>query len=283
VVVRPAHWSSQRVGDTLILAPPSGGAGGVIRYDERVRPIASVIDLIKAAPPPPGFEPLHADPIQEVVTHEGEFGVLAFIEGRINGAPAALALGFVLLDDYYARVYGIATDAELLVRLRAIVADLVVHDTHVLGRLRRRRVRYDPPSGWTPQQGLFEARWRPAAADDIRSIVVGPALPKQHGLAEAILAEALAGANPVDVVRAPYVPLETAHGLYGKRWLLHANGIDNDIVILEDDSFVYCARLDTSAGEPAKPDVLGPLVDSIQRIPKPSNAEPSTLFAYWGD
>jgi hypothetical protein len=267
----------------LIFAPPNGGAGGVIRYDERLRPIASVIDLIKAAPPPPGFEPLHAEPIQELVTHEGEFGALVFIEGRLNGARANLALGFVLLDDYYARIYGIATDAELLVRLRAIVSELVVHDTHVLGRLRRRRVRYAPPAGWMPQQSLFEARWRPAAADDLRSILVGPALPKQMGLADAILAEALAGANPIDVVRAPYVPLETAHGLQGKRWLLRANGIDNDIVILEDDSFVYCARLDTKTGEPPKLDVLAPLVDSIERIPRPSNDLPSTLFAYWSD
>ena len=268
----------------LIFAPPSGDAGGVIRYDERLRPIASVIDLIKASPPPPGFEPKYADPIQEVVTHEGEYAALAFVEGRMNGAPANLALGFVLLDDYYARVYGVATDAAVLAQIRPIVTELVVHDTHVLGWRRRRRVRYAPPDGWIPQQGLFEARWSPAAKADPRTILVGPALPKQLGLADAILAEALGGANPVDVVRAPYVPLATAHGLDGKRWLLRANGIDSDIVILEDESFVYCARLDTeTTDEPTKHDVLGPLVDSIQRIPTPSNAELSAMFAYLAD
>jgi hypothetical protein len=282
VLVAPPGWTAQRSSESLILLPPQGGDADAIRYDERLRPIASVIDLIKTAVPPPGFEPLRADPIQEVVTYEGEYGALVFIEGRMHGATADIAIGFVLLDDYYARIFGIAIDPVLLQRLRAIVAELVVHDTHVLGRLRRRRVRYTPPAGWTAQQALFEARWRPAAADDPRSILVGPALPKQQGLTNAILAEALAGAKPEDVLRGPYVPLATAHGLHGRRWLLRANGIDSDVVILEDDSFVYCARLDTKTGAPAQHDVLGPLVDSIQPIPLP-RPSPTTPFANWAE
>ncbi len=283
MVIAPPGWSSQRSGDSRIFLPPQGGDAGAIRYDDRLRPLASGVELSKAAPPPPGFEPLRADAIQEVVTREGEFGVLAFIEGRMNGAPADLALGFVLLDDYYARVYGIATAPELLPRLRAIVAELVVHDTHALGYLRRRRYRYRPPAGWTVEQGLFEARWRPASAEDPRAILVGPALPKTPGLADAILADALGGASPADVLRGPYVALQTPNGLHGRRWPLRANGIDSDVAILEDDAFVYTVRLDAKSGVPREPDVLAPLLDSIQPIPKPAPEPAGTPFANWAE
>ena len=282
MITPPQGWTVERAGETVILTAPGAAAAGVIHYDERLRPIAGVLDLIKAAPPPEGFAPERAPPIQRIVTCEGEYGALLHVEGRMYDRPAEIALGFVLLDDFYARVRGVVVDPDRFDAFRAAVADLLSGDAHLLGRVRRRRVQFTPPPGWSEHRGLFESRLRPPDAPaDPRAIVVGPALPKVPGLGEAILAGVLAGADPADALRGPYVPVATAHGLHGKRWPLRSAASRTDVVILEDASFVYCVRLDAGVAAPASEDVLHAVVESILPIPRTAEAPPTALFGHW--
>jgi hypothetical protein len=283
VIVPPASWSARRDGETVIFTAPGAAPANVILYDERLRPLDSVVELIKAAPPPAGFVPVRVGPIQEVVTREGEYGALVFIEGRMHDSFADLAFGFVILDDFYSRVRGIAIAPAIQPQFRSTIAELVIGDAHILGRARRRRFRYEPPAGWTEQRSLFESRWlAPDYPRDPRTIVVGPALPKVSGLADAILTGVLAGADPAQVLRGPYRPLLISDQLHGKQWQLRSRNVDTDVVILEDDSFVYCVRLDTSAPS-ANDEILDALVMSIRPIPPAATPSSSNPFAHWMD
>ena len=78
MVVAPRHWLAQRRGNTLTFTAPSGERAGFIAYDERLRPLGSAIELVKADPPPSNFVPHRASPIEDVVTREGEYGAVVF-------------------------------------------------------------------------------------------------------------------------------------------------------------------------------------------------------------
>ncbi len=279
MLVPPAHWSSRRLGETLILTSPGGGT---VAYDERVRPIDSIVELVKAAPPPAGFVPVRAGPIQELVTREGEYGALMYVEGRVHDSPAELAFGFVVLDDFYSRTLGVVKDPDQFQSFRAAFVELIVGDAHMLGRVRRRRFRYTPPASWTERRSLFVSRWlAPAPSLDPRTIVVGPALPKAAGLREVILAGLFEGADPAEVLRGPSIPVSTAHGLSGERWQLGFGAVETDVVLLEDDCFLYPVRLDTRIDGPAGGEVLHDLVESIRPIPQPAEQSMATPFGHW--
>ena len=277
MIIAPSTWTRQWRGETLVVTAPEGA--GIVMYDERVRPVASVIDLIKATPPPLGFAPATIGPIREIVTREGEFGARVDVEGRLDGAPATLCFGFVVFEDFYARTLGLVADR--VASFRTTFDQLVLGDTHILGASRRRRFRYDPPQGWREARRLFESTW--FDPESTRSLHVGPALPKTHGLPDAILAGALAGGDPAERVRAPSLPLITARGLSGMRWRLRFADRDSDVVILEDDRFTYCARLDVRDASIAAADVLATLVDSIRPIPRMAEPSTTTAFMHWAD
>ena len=84
MIIAPPDWARHWRGETLVLVAPEGERAGTVLYNERVRPVASVLDLIKTAPPPNGFAPAAMGPIREIVTREGEYGARLDIEGRVD-------------------------------------------------------------------------------------------------------------------------------------------------------------------------------------------------------
>jgi hypothetical protein len=275
VIVASPDWTRRWRGETLVITAPEG----IVIYDERVRPVGSVLELIKAAPPPNGFAPATIGPIREIVTREGEYGARVDVEGRLEDKPATLCFGFVVFEDFYSRTLGLALDSSS--SFRTAFDDLVLGDTHILGAARRRRFRYDPPAGWREARRLFESTW--LDPHSTRSLHVGPAIPKAHGLADAILASVLAGGDPAEHIRAPSSPLITAHGLTGWRWRLQFPDRDSDVVILEDDRFTHCARLDAHDAASFADDVLATLVNSIRPIPRTTEAKSTAPFMHWAD
>jgi hypothetical protein len=277
LIVAPSDWTRQWRGETLVITAPQGA--GIVVYDERVRPVGSVLDLIKAAPPPNGFAPATIGPIREIVTHEGEYGARVDVEGRLEDKPATLCFGFVVFEDFYSRTLGLITEPAS--SFRTTFDELVRGDTHILGASRRRRFRYDPPAGWREARRLFESTWFDPRST--RSLHVGPAIPNARGLADTILAGVLGGGDPAERIRAPGSSLFTTHGLTGMWWRLRFADRDSDIVILEDDRFTYCARLDVRDAATAADDVLATVVDSIRPIPRTSEATSTAPFMHWAD
>jgi hypothetical protein len=290
VIVPPRGWRSEEVGEKVKLTSPDGVAAGAFSYRERMRPVRSVLDLIRAGPPPPGFTVTRTEPIREVVTGEGESGAIAFAEGRIGGAPALLGFGFVFLDDFHSSLRGVVLEPDRFERFRATLEALVVGDAHMLGRVRRRHFRYAAPAGWTERGGLFVSRWlAPGHPTDPRAITVGPALPRAPGLSDAILGGVLGDADPARAVRAPRRSISTARGLHGDHWHLELGRADAPIeahvVILRDVDFVYGVRLDTRPPVPPELDLLDALLESIRPVPPVAGAAPerSDVLRHWAD
>ena len=156
----PERWRSLSTHpEKLALVPAADPRSAVITYHERLQPLGDLPQLLDAVPWPPGFTLEAVSPPEILATHEGEHAVLVVLTGHVDGRPQELVVGFVYLDAHYARLVAHARDIADARRVRADVRAILLGDTHFLGRSRRRRYLYTPPSGWQGRATTFEARY----------------------------------------------------------------------------------------------------------------------------
>jgi hypothetical protein len=278
VIVAPAGWRSHLVDDGRLLLYPVDGTPAVAEYREQVRPLAdaaAVVDGLVARDP--RFEATAIGEAEPLVTHEGEYAALVTVAGRIEGRLAQRDVGVLLADDYYACTDCITIDPARFADMTEVVRALVVDDTHALG-LRRRRFRYRAPAGWHGDNDAAGATtWLPRTFPvDPAAITVWPALP--HGGCPAGALESLvtqAGSSPwfrVEQVSSPR-PLAAGH-LDGSVWDLVGAGAGSrparrTIALLQDDRYVYPARLDQTGerGADAHRDEFLAMVATTEMIP----------------
>ena len=111
MITAPRGWSAHPDGDGVVLLPPGGLAHGTIRYQERVRPLRPVRDLV-AALAPPGWIERRRGAIERIVTAEGEHAALVTSEGMLDGRPVERTYGFVLADDFHSAIVAEVTDGR---------------------------------------------------------------------------------------------------------------------------------------------------------------------------
>jgi len=258
MITPPPGWAVERVEDGLLLAPPEGPQVALLHYRERLRPLRRAIDLVNAARVPTG---LTADPPtapRRLTTIEGEHAALVT---RAVGPRGALIYGYVFLDDYYAVLEGIT-----FVPMLEVIEQLIIGDVHLLGRQRRRRFVYAPPSSWQGSGGVFDARWYPLDYPRNPSrILVNPALPNTPGLVRAIVEKVLAEGARIE-------RYTTRHGLAVEQ---HST-TDTHLFFATDDDFVYSVRADHAL------DIARELVESIEPVPQPQRFGAEAV-QFWAD
>jgi hypothetical protein len=267
----PPGWRATRVEDGLWLVPTVTPPFAEIRYRLR-HPLEPLPELMARKLTPPGFVVQSLTPPEALVTDEGEYASLIVVRGLLDGRPVQRDIGMVYGDDYYALLLGVVVEAARFAEMTELVRQLVRSDRQLLGTQRRRRFRYVPPAGWREQQWDFESTWIAPDLPSLRLTVL-PALPSQ-GAGRAAVAQLVAtnlhGQFVVTRSDGPE-PAQSQHGLSGQRWRLagrlDAQEMVRHIVILQDERYIYCARLETV--DERGLDALAALVASIEPIPRP--------------
>lgn len=271
MITVPRGWRANHIADALVLTPPSDSTLGTLRYIEKRRPLRAIDELVRADGMPSGFVARSMSAPRRMLTAEGEHAVLVTCEGRMGGTPAELSFGYVLLDDFYASLTGIALGDPPA--MRAVMTQMLVSDVHVLGWSRRRRYSFAPPAGWCATGDTFEHPGTSAR------IFVGPALPVQAGLVNATLDKLVGGIDrlPARSMR-PRERISTRHGLTGDhhRLRLRGDGVASDVFFLVDDAFMYSVRVDGDAK------VGQTLVDTIEPIARPRPPQ-TDVFRFWAE
>ncbi|MFN0245964.1 MAG: hypothetical protein ACKV2T_03585 [Kofleriaceae bacterium] len=269
MIPTPHRWRRVEIGEDVFLLPPSGTA--VIRYRERLAPVLPV-ELLAAGQlaDDPQFAIERIAPREDLVTLEGERATTIAVYGTLDTRRVQRHVGYVLAEDFYARVSSIADDADgdrMRVLVRSLVERIVLH----LGPRRRRPVCVGP-HGWRAHVVGLRTDWiAPAFPRDPSCITIWPAVPGPRPTGSPPVANA-------DGTLGPW-PLHTKRGLAGFTWRTAGAFADSsprvrDHVLFADGRYRYSVRLDT---EPARHeqrraellDVLDTLdpVPSIKRPP----------------
>lgn len=257
----PRGWRARQVDDALVLAPADASMSATLRYIERRRPVRAIDELMRVDGVPPGFVARTTSAPRWLRTAEGELAVMITCEGAIDGVGVELSYGYVVLDDFYASLTGLALAGTPAIR--ETVAHVLASDVHVLGWSRRRRYAFAPPVGWhATGDGFFDGCWRRGAA----CLWAQPALPNQPGLARATLAKLAGGTDRVHARSvSPCESVATTRGLVGEhhRLRLRADDVESHVFFLVDDAFLYAVRVDGD-------DAVGPaLIETIEPIARP--------------
>jgi hypothetical protein len=297
----PPGWQAFRGVRELCFVHPLGADHGIITYDEGHRPLAPIPQLVAAvlrarAAFTPGAGEIE---IERLVTGEGEHAARARVEGAAGGRPAQLDLGFVLFDDHYSRIVGASAVPAMAAEITALVRQLVVGDTYLLGS-RPRRPHYARPEGWHGiARGLLTEWYPPAYPRDAAVLTVWPALPRDRRRPPwQRAAFQLDRGFAIDERRTRRI--HTAPGLSGHAFHLARAQVERVVVVLEDATYVYLVRLDLAriihgATEPrelsgleasaeraaAHRDALAELVNSCRPIPGRSAALPPSAHDHW--
>lgn len=195
MIIPPTGWVVVPGIDRYTLYPPEGPLAALLRYQERVRPLARLGELVEIAlERMSAFAPSGDPVVERLVTNEGEFAALCRIAGTVADQPAQRSLGFVFGDDYYSRFDGLALQPGMFDSFHNAVRDLILHDDQALG-VRRRRFLYEPPPGWQPLVRGFITEWIPPRFPrDHAVLTIYPATPAPK-LEIAELLNGLVGSN----------------------------------------------------------------------------------------
>jgi hypothetical protein len=267
----PDGWTATHGKDATVLVSPDGT--GRIVLQEGLRPVGDHIDALVRALAIPGFM---LDSAERAVTCEGERALIA--SGRAAGAP--IELGFVLLDDTYARVIGHAAGDRAA--FAAVVRRLVVSTRAFLGTPRRRGFWYVAPHGWTrTDTGSGDETWLAADYPKQRaSITVARALPIAAREHVSMVRQLLEGAM------LPSSTLASTHRrLTGSRWtrtITSDDGIELVVVVvaLTDSTYDYFARAILPAAELA---VFDELLETIEPVAPPPAIQyaDTAVLSFW--
>lgn len=271
----------------VVLRPKATPDAVEIRYVERLRPLAPVTELVAAARRP-GWRELERDAIEPFVTNEGEHAAQLTLRGTLDGAPAIRSLAFVFLDDYVARVAGLARAPDDGPRLVAQVHRLARLDAHLLG-VRRRRYVYTPPdpAGWHGYlMPPFHAYYIPLDYPrDSTTIAVYPALP---GTGDALV-DAVLASGPRVARRDLGAPVQLAagSGLSGHWYTVHREEHSWDLVVMGDDRYGYALAMRSVASVRERhAATFAAMARSIEPLPRPRASQGeagAAAMLHWED
>lgn len=305
MIPRLPGWSWEVRRDGILLVSPEGEDAGAIRYSERMRPLVAVDRLIERHAPSVYSNIELLEPCERLVTSEGEQALFVKLDAQLDGRAARRALAFVLADDFYAYVGGLATRADRFSALEEVVRKLAISDGLKLGSLRRRRFWFHAPPAWSAVAlgSTMNAHYFPPTPADPSRISVYPAVPfaatstptvdLQRTLVEDLVCEqpgpsagfAVLSREPPSAVRVP-------SRLEGLRWRMAgrwgtADPIERHVVLLRDARFAYAVELVTNAPHRQNAiELFDTLVESIEPIPS-SEQTPLVVNAdrlcYWAE
>jgi hypothetical protein len=268
--IPPDGWTIEHGEKASALVSPDGT--GRIVLQEGLRPVGDEIEeLLRSVAIPE----LALESSERIVTCEGERALIA--SGRAGGAP--IELGFVLLDDTYARVIGHAAGDRAA--FAAVVRQLVASTRAFLGVPRRRGFWYVAPRGWVrTHTGSGDDTWlAPGYPKHRASITVARALPIAGRELVSMVRQLLEGAT------VPSSTVATTHrGLAGSRWtrtIISDDGIELVVVVvaLTDSKYDYFVRAIMPAAELA---VFDELLESIEPVARPAIQHTDmTLMSFW--
>lgn len=280
MIPTPTGWRRIEVGEDLILLPPSGTA--MIRYRERLSPVLPVEALVEGQlADDPQFAIERIEPRRDLVTIEGERASTIAVHGTLDGRRIQRHIGYVIAEDFYARIGSLADDAEGDA-MRALVHSLVERVALRLGT-RRRRAIYDAPLGYRAHTVGLRTDWITSDFPrDPSCITVWPAVPGSAPTAPPPIA-------PAEGTQGPW-PIHTRHRLAGFTWRTRSAFDDGsprtrDFVILADGRYRFALRLDTDPDrhEARRSDLLD-VIDSLDPVPSERRtADPVSVSGHWAE
>lgn len=282
------EWSLEVRSDGVALTLGHRVELGVLRVRERLHPLRSARALFaEAASRLPAATAEHA-PIEALVTIEGEHAAFAVTRGEVAGEPYLRCLGAIFGDDWTHLIdAGSVTPAHF---------EIVEHTARYyattlslgLGHRRVRRVRYTPPAQWSPLARGLDTEWlAPGFPRQAASVVVHAARPadrtRHQALEDLIEHERLRGLELDPPVRGRAV--FTAAGLAGTQWSLEARAGGQrrrcEVVLLEDDRFLYAIVGRFGETDPESLAVLDALVATIEPVPLPRPRTTQDSMLHW--
>ncbi len=265
MIPTPRGWRRVDVGADVLLLPADERMG-VIRYRERLQPLLSIAQLVSGQlADDPQFQVETIEPPRLFVTLEGEHAATVGISGLLDGAPVQRTFGYVLAEDFYARVSTLSLASETHDRLRAMTHEIVKRVSLRLGA-RRRRPHYEAPIGWRAHAVGLRTDWITTEFPlDPSCLTVWPAVPGPPAAGPPPVA------NQTGVV-GPW-PVHTRQGLTGWTWRSDGRFGDHsprrrDFVLLADGRYRYALRLETELDrhEQRRSELLG-VLDSLNPVP----------------
>jgi hypothetical protein len=290
MIVLPRGWTVIQELDRVSLVHPEGRAVATIDYRERLRPLLTAGALLRRhlAGHPELVCPELPDSVERMTTLEGEYAAVATLTGTERGAPAQHDLGFVFGDDFYAEIAATCRRPASFDELTALVRDLVINDTHMLG-LRRRRFEYAPPRGWQPIVRGFLTDWlAPGYPRDGVHLTAYPANPQVVAPSKLLGSMLGIGRTDVDIAYERVTPLHTSSGLAGdvgeSVLVAGMRRVAKLCAVLHDVRFVYAlevtAHQDTQLE--AHREELQDVFASVQPIPSAQERTRDYDFAAQG-
>lgn len=227
-------------------------ATGFIRYERRVRPLASVSSL--AAARLGGMQVTSRGTVRPMFTAEGEHAARLVLEGVRDRAWLRRELGVVLGDDFASVIDATCIDHAAIELYEAAVDKLV--SGFVLGApMRRRRYRYAAPDGRRPRVRDLETDW--IASDKLTVFPAERAGPE--------LTFAIAKREGHDVVNVERVDEETT-------LVIATRGLSWRAVVARSHGWLYPMEL--VARSERSPDPLLACIASIELLPEPVQRAP---------
>ena len=287
-------WQRRCSADATLLIHPAGAFAGAVHYQERVRPLQRMPELIaRALSLRPMLVVDRIEPSARLVTMEGEYAGHAVIRGHIDGQPAECHVAAVFAEDFQSLLQGVVTQPALFAEFADAVRSLVVLDSHGLG-LRRRRFLYAVPAGWQGLRRSFSAEWLPAGFPrDATSITVFPANPLsvpgsellQHMLNE----ERQQGAD-ITVEPLPLPSVASLFSIVHQRLIIKRpdrGPVYRQWAALSDSQYSYVAQLESlqPEGLARHSDAFLTLLRTIEPLPRPASppvAGPPQTIDLWG-
>jgi hypothetical protein len=277
-------WSWERRGESTILAPTEDRGAGRIHYLERNRPLRRVSDLVTEFEKDWRFRITQVGQPERLTTNEGEPAVIVTIDGLLLEAPVQRTVGYVVTDDFYSRIDGLAFQSEAYGRIARTVRTLTQTDTFALGYVRRRRFYYEPPSGW---HGLasttLHTYFYPIDYPRNRStITVAPAYPMPTGTPEflKVIPDLQIEPGSVFVIeqKTETGSVKNRHSLTGISWEISGRysttEVLRDVVVLEDARFIYAVYLESPREHRERNmAILTAIIDSIEPVPRQGEAK----------
>lgn len=263
----PQEWPRTVGEHRLTLYPPGGGR---IRYHERL-PVRSLVDTARdLAVADERFAAVSPSPPRRLVTDEGEYAGWT----TLRGGGAVRIVAAVITDEFVAALEGLAESAAEEAVVERAVRDLLREARFGLG-LRRRRMSYRPPPGWSALPNGLVATWYPPRFPGERArIVVYPAHPSSDDAVAALDAivadEAAAGfalSGAIEVL-----PARSDHGLAGIRarlageWRSEPGRVSRDLVVYSDGRYSYPLWFEAA---PGSGEARRPIFDDIARSVEP--------------
>lgn len=273
MIERIPGWSWELREHGIFLSPADRTLGSIF-YAERVRPLRAIDVIVRELDGlVPTKIPVEVQTLEPILTDEGEYAVLATL-----GADAGCVqtVGVVFGDDFYSLCVGLPLVPAANELFANKVRECVTGDAHMLG-VRRRRFAYARPPGWHGLlAGAFHAVWYPLDYPNNRSsLSVYPAVPMSAesspaaemfaAIVKSIDGRVEASSEPVAVTGYQLA------GTWSSAVVQHVDGTlrHHDLVVLQDDRFVYPVLLQTVAEtHTAHLELLRALLRTIDPIPR---------------